>query len=63
MVACLSSPNPPGADELSAHCKQSIASFKRPKHYLFFDALPKSSYGKILRRELRDTVSIEDTQR
>lgn len=63
VVACLSSPNPPSADELSAHCKQSIASFKRPKHYLFFDALPKSSYGKILRRELRDTVTLDDVQR
>jgi len=47
----------PGApvDEaaLDAHCLAHIARFKRPKRYVFVDALPKNSYGKVLKRELR----------
>ena len=41
------------ADELDAHLLQRIARFKRPKRYLFVDELPKNSYGKVLKRELR----------
>jgi long-chain acyl-CoA synthetase len=39
--------------ELDALCLASIARFKRPKDYVFIDALPKNSYGKILKTELR----------
>ncbi|KQP18448.1 AMP-binding protein [Pseudorhodoferax sp. Leaf267] len=38
---------------LDAHCLERIARFKRPKRYVFVDALPKSSYGKVLKRALR----------
>ncbi len=43
------------ADEgaLDAHLLERIARFKRPKRYLFVDDLPKNSYGKVLKRELR----------
>jgi fatty-acyl-CoA synthase len=41
------------ADELDVHMLQRIARFKRPKRYLFVDELPKNSYGKVLKRELR----------
>ena len=41
------------APELDALCLASIARFKRPKDYVFVDALPKNSYGKILKTELR----------
>jgi long-chain acyl-CoA synthetase len=40
--------------ELDALCLQSIARFKRPKDYVFIDALPKNNYGKILKAELRE---------
>ncbi|MES2532470.1 MAG: AMP-binding protein [Pseudomonadota bacterium] len=40
-------------DALDAHCLNHIARFKRPKRYVFIDALPKSNYGKVLKRELR----------
>jgi fatty-acyl-CoA synthase len=46
-----------GADDLDAHLLQRIARFKRPKRYLFVDALPKNSYGKVLKRELRKQLS------
>jgi long-chain acyl-CoA synthetase len=39
--------------ELDALCLSEIARFKRPKDYIFVDALPKNSYGKILKTELR----------
>ncbi len=38
---------------LDALCLSQIARFKRPKEYIFVDALPKNSYGKILKTELR----------
>jgi acyl-CoA synthetase (AMP-forming)/AMP-acid ligase II len=39
--------------ELIAHCKQSLSSFKVPKRIDFVEQLPMSSFGKILRREVR----------
>jgi long-chain acyl-CoA synthetase len=46
-------------EALDALCLARIARFKRPKHYVFVDALPKNNYGKILKTELRarDTQS------
>jgi len=41
---------------LDAHCLARIARFKRPKRYVFVDALPKNSYGKVLKRQLRETL-------
>jgi acyl-CoA synthetase (AMP-forming)/AMP-acid ligase II len=41
------------AAELDAHLLERIARFKRPKRYEFIDELPKNSYGKVLKRDLR----------
>ena len=46
-----------GPAELEAWCLAEIASFKKPKRYLFRDALPKNSYGKVLKTELRAAFS------
>jgi acyl-CoA synthetase (AMP-forming)/AMP-acid ligase II len=35
------------------HCRQHLASYKKPQSVEFIDALPKNAYGKILKRELR----------
>ena len=43
--------------DLDAHLLDRIARFKRPKRYLFVDELPKNSYGKVLKRELRERLS------
>ena len=43
-------------DDLIAHCRQSLAAYKIPKIVRFVEALPKSTVGKILRRELRDVA-------
>lgn len=43
--------------ELDMHLLQRIARFKRPKRYVFVDHLPKNSYGKVLKRELRSQLA------
>ncbi|RME91573.1 MAG: long-chain fatty acid--CoA ligase [Anaerolineae bacterium] len=40
------------AEEIKAWCKERLAPFKVPTHYEFRDELPKTTVGKILRREL-----------
>lgn len=42
------------AEEIRAHCKRNIASYKVPRHIGFVDDLPKTDTGKVLRREIRD---------
>jgi long-chain acyl-CoA synthetase len=39
---------------LDAHCRGEIARFKRPRHYVFVDALPKNNAGKVLKTALRE---------
>jgi 2-furoate---CoA ligase len=42
-----------GPDELDAFCRSSgLASFKRPRRYVFVAEIPKSPVGKLLRRKL-----------
>jgi long-chain acyl-CoA synthetase len=42
--------------EVIAHCRTQLTAYKVPKIVQFVDALPKSTVGKILRRELRDVA-------
>ncbi|WP_327734712.1 AMP-binding protein [Streptomyces nojiriensis] len=48
----------PGASvepaELAAHCAERIAAYKYPRQVEILPVLPKTTSGKILRRELRD---------
>jgi long-chain acyl-CoA synthetase len=55
VVACVVLERGAAADDakLDAHCLASIARFKRPKRYVYLDALPKNNYGKVLKTELR----------
>lgn len=43
--------------DLDRLCTENIARFKRPKAYVFLDALPKNNYGKVLKTELREVVA------
>jgi long-chain acyl-CoA synthetase len=43
-------------EALSAWCAQQFTGYKRPKYIEFRDELPKTNVGKILRRELRDSM-------
>jgi len=46
------------AADLDKLCLDNIARFKRPKDYVFLDALPKNNYGKILKTELRERDAV-----
>ncbi len=52
------------ADEVKAWCKEHMAVFKVPTHVEFRDELPKTTIGKVLRRELvrqdREKAGTED---
>jgi long-chain acyl-CoA synthetase len=42
-----------GAEDVIAHCRRDLTSYKVPKQIRFVDALPKSNVGKVLRKDLR----------
>lgn len=42
--------------ELIAHCKKFLTGYKVPKSIEFWDQLPKTNVGKILRRVLKDSA-------
>jgi long-chain acyl-CoA synthetase len=44
----------PGSAELIDFCKQKIASYKKPRHLVFVETLPKSPSGAIDRRAVKD---------
>ena len=46
----------PDADELIQHCRDRMASFKRPRRVIVVDELPKTATGKIKRFELRQSL-------
>jgi long-chain acyl-CoA synthetase len=47
----------PGAalteNDMIAHCRRELTAYKVPKEVRFLDTLPKSTVGKILRKDLR----------
>jgi long-chain acyl-CoA synthetase len=45
---------------LDAACLAEIARFKRPKAYVFLDALPKNETGKVLKTVLRERFAKRD---
>ncbi|WP_114284244.1 class I adenylate-forming enzyme family protein [Candidatus Halocynthiibacter alkanivorans] len=51
----------PGTDlsraALDQLCRDHIARFKRPREYVFLDALPKNNYGKVVKRDLREMLA------
>jgi long-chain acyl-CoA synthetase len=55
----------PTEAEIIAHCRKHLTAYKVPRRVEFRDELPKTPVGKILRKDLRNTVSVgagfEDT--
>jgi acyl-CoA synthetase (AMP-forming)/AMP-acid ligase II len=47
----------PSPDELIRHCRDRLASFKKPREVVMVAELPKNAAGKILKRELRRLAS------
>ena len=44
-------------DELKAHVRENLANYKVPRDITMLDELPRSSTGKIVRRELQDRAA------
>jgi len=42
------------AEQVIAHCTESLTNYKRPRQVEFVAEIPKSPVGKVLRRNLRD---------
>ena len=42
--------------DVVAHCRRDLTAYKVPKEVRFLEALPKSNFGKILRRDLRSII-------
>ncbi|MGO4331109.1 MULTISPECIES: class I adenylate-forming enzyme family protein [unclassified Cupriavidus] len=41
-------------DAIQEHTKSRIASYKKPRHVFFVDALPRNGVGKVLKADLRE---------
>jgi acyl-CoA synthetase (AMP-forming)/AMP-acid ligase II len=46
------------AEMVQAHVEERVAPYKKVREVRFVDAIPKNPSGKILRRELKDTLAI-----
>jgi long-chain acyl-CoA synthetase len=46
----------PSPGELIAHVRAHLAGYKKPRHVLFVDALPRNPGGKVLKAELRSQL-------
>ncbi len=44
-------------EELLAMCKEKLANYKVPRRWEFVDAMPMNASGKILKRELRESLA------
>ena len=49
------SPTAVTEEEIIAHCRQHLASYKKPKCVRVVDELPRNSSGKILKYRLRES--------
>ena len=48
------------ADELRAHCADHLSRHKIPRYIWFLtEPLPRNANGKFLKRELRETLKLE----
>lgn len=60
--ACIVRKNPNlTAEQIISHCREHLTAYKIPKSVEFFNELPKSTVGKILRRSLKDVNNEQST--
>ncbi|WP_138472239.1 acyl-CoA synthetase [Poseidonocella sp. HB161398] len=45
------------AEEITAFLKDKMAGYKLPRQIFFFDEMPKTSYGKITKKLIRETLA------
>jgi acyl-CoA synthetase (AMP-forming)/AMP-acid ligase II len=58
-VACVVPRAPVKAEELLAHLGPRLARYKHPQRIVFWEALPKSAYGKVPKTMLRERLAAE----
>jgi long-chain acyl-CoA synthetase len=46
------------AEDIIAHCRAHIASYKKPRHVFVVDQLPRNSIGKVLKKELSEIARL-----
>jgi fatty-acyl-CoA synthase len=57
VAVCVARPgHAPSEGEIAAFLSERIARYKMPKRFLFWEALPKSGYGKVPKRLVRDEL-------
>jgi acyl-CoA synthetase (AMP-forming)/AMP-acid ligase II len=57
VAVCVAIPGAtPRPEELRAFLEEKLARYKMPRHFVVWDELPKSSYGKVVKRTLRATL-------
>ena len=44
------------ASDLLAHLQDRCAKYRWPRHFVFWDALPKSGYGKIVKKDIKQLL-------
>ncbi|ANK83038.1 MAG: acid--CoA ligase [Rhizobiales bacterium NRL2] len=47
-------------EAIIAHCRRNLATYKTPKRVEFISELPRNATGKVLKRELRDSIGKAD---
>jgi acyl-CoA synthetase (AMP-forming)/AMP-acid ligase II len=52
---------PPSPEEITAHCRRSLASFRCPERIVYRDELPYNAAGKVLRHVLKAELAKETT--
>ncbi|HWA61938.1 MAG TPA: long-chain fatty acid--CoA ligase [Caulobacteraceae bacterium] len=60
VVAVIAARHEVSGAEIVAFCRERIASYKKPRHVVFIEALPRNASGKVLKRELRDRIASGD---
>jgi len=53
VVVPVAADDPPSEEEIIAHCKERLASYKKPTSVVLADALPRNASGKVLKTALR----------
>jgi fatty-acyl-CoA synthase len=53
VIAARDPADPPTAADVDAFCREHLAAYKRPRHVVIVDALPRNPSGKVLKTRLR----------
>ncbi len=57
VAVCVARPGAdPAAIGLQAWLEGKLARYKLPKHVVWWEAMPKSAYGKIVKKDIREQL-------